>query len=158
MKHSEPAPGVTLAQAASILSRRMRRVVTPSQVRAILVLDSQGKALAPRRKGDTRLFTAEEIAQALVVLRLRAAGVSAMVARLIVANRRDELINAWHQNLPMALGVVGMRGMLLWRGKEPEGVIAWVDLPDVWRGLVAAVDAAQTSEFRAASRVAQLEA
>jgi hypothetical protein len=60
---------------------------------------------------------------------------------VIVANRREELIHAWHAKLPQALGVIGMRAMLLWRGKELAGMIAWVDLLEVWRGVPPAVAA-----------------
>jgi hypothetical protein len=140
---STPAEGVKLLQAAAILSRLERREITASQVRTILVLGPDARAMQPLRRGEARVFTAEDLAVVRVVLRLRACGVSPVVSRVIVANRRDELIRAWHDGLPQALGVIGMRALLLWRGKELDGMIAWVDLPDVWRAIPAAIAAAQ---------------
>lgn len=127
--------GVTLARAAEILSALERRPITASQVRSILVLDSHARAMSPLPIGTARIFTVTDLAVARLVLRLRAQGVSPVVSRVVVANWRDHLIEIWRHRRPMALAVIGMRGLLLWRGKEPEGAAAWVDLPAIWQGI-----------------------
>jgi hypothetical protein len=138
---AKPAPvrGVKLADAARVLSRLERKRVTPSQVRTMLVLGSDACALHPQRQGATRPFTADDLSIARVLMQLRKAGVSAVVARIIVEHCREGLIDAWRKQLPMALAVIGRRGLLLWRGQEPAGAVAWIDLVDVRRGVDAAL-------------------
>lgn len=138
MKSPHPAQtttGVTLTRAAEILTTLERREITPSQVRTILVLGPNARALEPLPLGTPRMFTREDVAIVRLVLRLRAAGVSPIVSRIIAAHWRDSLIETWHDRRPTALAVIGMRGLLLRRGKEPKGAIARVDLQDVWRGI-----------------------
>jgi len=116
-----------------------RRRISPSQVRSILVLDTTARAMQPRRSGDTRLYSAVDLAIVRLAVRLRAEGVSPTVARVIVATLRESIVEIWAHARPMALAVIGMRGLLLWRGKQPAAAAACVDLLDVWRGVTHAI-------------------
>lgn len=124
---------LSLVETADVLTRLTRQTITPSKVRTMLVLGPGARAMSPKRQGDRRTFTIDDVAMALVLLRLRAEGVSPVVSRVLVANWRDRLVAACHAGDPVAFGVAGMTGVLLWRGARPESVVSWVDLPDVWR-------------------------
>lgn len=126
---------LTLTEMATALSRVCRDDVSVSKVRTMMVLGPGARALSPRRRGDRRLFTRDDLALAALLLRLRREGVSPVVSRVLVANWRDRLIEAWHQALPAAFGVIGMTGMLLWRGQRPDHLVAWIDLAEIWRGV-----------------------
>jgi DNA-binding transcriptional MerR regulator len=135
MKLKRP-DGVTLREAAQLLSTLERRPVSPAQVRSILVLDTTGHALAPRQHGDVRLYSAVDVAFVRLTLRLRAEGVSPTVARTIVSCLGPMLAEHLTHNHPMALAVVGLRGLLLYApAGRPDAVVAWVTLQDVWRGI-----------------------
>jgi DNA-binding transcriptional MerR regulator len=102
------------------------------------LLDTRGRAINPRRHGETRCYSATDLAIVRLVLRLRAAGVSPTVARVVVACLRDELSGSWKR--PVALAVTGLRGELLpMREEQPKGPVAWVPLREAWDGVEAAI-------------------
>ena len=123
-----------------MLSRLEKRPVSAGQVRAVVLLDTRGRAVKPRRHGETRLYTSDDVAAVRLVLRLRALGVSPTVARVVVACLRDELCQSWH--LPLAFAVTGLRGELLSVNQErPAGCVAWVPVRAMWVGLNEAIRA-----------------
>lgn len=143
----KPSPGVTVAEAAAILAELEGRPVSVAQVRSVLVLDTRGRALAPRVHGQTRVYTAVDLALVRLTFRLRGAGVSPTVARVMVANARDVLAGHWQHDDPMALAVVGLRGLVVYAAsRRPDGAVAWVPLRDVWRGIEAAMRARRAVE------------
>lgn len=135
-----PRDGVTVAEVARVAGRLERRPVTVGTVRSILVLDTRGRALMPQRHGETRVYAAEDVALVRLALRLRAAGVSPTVARVVVACLRNQLVAAWHGQDDSALAVIGLRGEIRSRlSARPAGVVAWIALRDVWQGLESAI-------------------
>src|SRR6476469_2992650 len=134
MTNTSRHTGLTLQESASLLSRLEKRAVSTNQVRAVLLLNTRGRALEPQPHGQTRLYTSDEVATVRLVLRLRAAGVSPTVARVVVACLRDELSRLWRR--PLALAVTGLRGEIVpFRVRRPPGTIAWVPVRDVWVGI-----------------------
>jgi hypothetical protein len=130
--------GLTLPEMATVISRLEQQEVSVGQVRSVLLLDTRGRAITPQRHGETRLYTADDVAVVRLVLRLRAAGVSPTVARVVAACLRPELGRSWR--LPRALAVAGLRGELLpLNAGRPTGTIAWVSLREVWAGIEAAI-------------------
>jgi hypothetical protein len=134
--------GVTLQQAALVLSRLERRDVTPSQVRTMLVLGADARAQKPNKRGDPRQFAAVDLALGRILLRLRHAGVSPVVSRVIVATLREStdpsmpsLVDHLRRGDRMALAVHGMRGWLVYDKQRPAAAVAWVPLCEVMQGL-----------------------
>src|SRR6476469_2039132 len=137
--------GLTLQEAASLLSRLEKRSVSTNQVRAVLLLNTRGRTLRPHRHGETRLYISDEVAAVRLVLRLRAAGVSPTVARVVVACLRDELSRLWRR--PLALAVTGLSGEIVPLSAErPPGTIAWVPVRDVWVGIDDAIRAVRRAQ------------
>lgn len=141
-----PADGVTLNEAARILSKLEHRRVTPAQIRAILVRGTTGRALEPRRIGQTRVYSAVDLAMVRLNLRLRAQGVSPLVARVIVANLSSEMIEHLIHGDPMALNIIGMRGIPAHPNSKELAGVAWVDLRDVWRGVEREIEATRRAQ------------
>jgi len=132
--------GLTLTEAATLLTKLEGRTVTPRHVRAVLVLDTRGRAIERRRLGETRVYTAEDVALVRLALRLRGSGVSPTVARIVAACLRAELVAAWRSRRGYALAVTGLRGVVVPPHRErPSGVIAWVPLRAVWAGIEDAI-------------------
>jgi DNA-binding transcriptional MerR regulator len=142
MRKPRTGEGVTVAEVAAILTKLLGTAITTAQVRSVLVLDTRGRTMSPRRHGQTRLYSAVDVALVRLVLRLRAEGVSPTVARVVVAHFRELLAQHWTHHDPMAFAVIGMRGLLLYaKQSRPDGAVAWMDLRDVWRGVERAVQA-----------------
>jgi DNA-binding transcriptional MerR regulator len=138
MKKPSLRAALTLAEAALLLSRLEKQIVSLDQVRAVLLLDTRRRVVSPLRHGETRLYTSDDVAAVRLVLRLRASGVSPTVARVVVACFRDELSQSWRQSL--ALAVSGLRGELLpIHAERPKGTVAWVPLREIWAGIEEAI-------------------
>lgn len=148
----KPRAGVTAKEAAAILTtlrqheRRGRQPVTAAQVRALLVLNTNGRVMnlgkgSVRKHGETRLYGAEDVAIGWVALRLRDEGMKATVARLIPNCWRPQLIEVWRDDDPMVLAVFGIRVLLLAEGatRSPNAT-AWVPLRPIWRAVTRAVE------------------
>ena len=129
----EPTNGLTVSEVARVLARLEHRKVSIGQVRSVLVLDTHGRALAPRQHGQTRLYSSIDVALVRLVLRLRAEGVSPTIARVLVAGLRDTLAKHWTHNDPMAFAVIGLRGFVMYAtAARPALAVAWVPLRSVW--------------------------
>jgi hypothetical protein len=136
----KPVAGISLEQVGALLSSLERDTITPSQVRTILVLGPNARAMEPKRRGEQRLFSAEDVAIARLVLRLRKEGVTPVVSRVIVATLREELVRVWRHGDAMALAVIGMRGLIVPSSTPRLGpVAAFVPLPSVWARVEAAL-------------------
>src|SRR5262245_24735254 len=102
MRNRSQRPGLTLEEAAQVLSTLEKRAVSADQIRTAVLLDTRRRIPLPRRHGETRLFTADDLAVVRLVLRLRAAGVSSTVARVVVACLREALGKSWRQPVALA--------------------------------------------------------
>ena len=131
---------LTVGEVASLASRLTGRRCTERQVRYLLVTGGLGTEAARRPRGQTRLYGVIDVALVCLARRLNAGGVSTVVARTVLAYRRDEIVRAWRAGARTALVVRGALGWLQPLLKAPTAHVVAIPLPDVWRGLDAEID------------------
>jgi hypothetical protein len=113
----------------------------------LLVTARLGTELQPRRKGQTRLFGALDLAIVRVALELERQGISAWVSKVVLTYLRDDLVRAFKSAAPVALAVAGLRGSLEPALKaRPSSAVAWVPLREVWRGLEPEIDSIRVAK------------
>lgn len=145
MTRLRASASVTVREIAAIVSQMEGRACSYARVRSLLVLGQGGRrTVVPRERGDTRLFTAYDVAIVRAAEQLKRQGVSSAVTRVILATLRQELEAAWRQYRPAALAIIGVRGWLPHEEASRDGAIAWVPLRPVWAGIEDAI--AETRE------------
>jgi len=82
-----------------------------------------------------------DLALVCLARRLKAAGISPSVARVVLTYRRDDVVRAWKAGANAALVVTGLHGAVVSVAKTMSAkAAAIVPLQDVWRGLDAEVE------------------
>lgn len=127
---------LTATESARSVSRLTGRKCSVRRVRHLLVQGGLGTELQPRQRGQTRLFGTLDLAILRLSVELERQGVSSWVTRVVLTYLRNELVLALKSAAPVALAISGLRGSLHPAFKaKPSGVVAWVPLREVWRGL-----------------------
>src|SRR5262249_22577068 len=117
-------------------SRLENRPCSPRQVRYWLVTGRLGNDVQPRSRGQTRLYTALDVAFVRLALRLSRGGVSMTVARVVLTCLHTDLVRAWKAGARLALAIRGVQGSLEPSLKSrPAWATAWVPLREIWNGL-----------------------
>lgn len=140
-RSSSAVPRLLTAEEAAALVRRLTgRRCTARQVRYLLVRGGLGSDAARGRQGQTRLLGVLDVAFLRLALTLRADGLSATVARVVLTYLRSEITLAWRSGSAVALAVTGIRGSLepALKGR-PKWATAWVPLREIWRDLDAEI-------------------
>lgn len=133
---------LTAVEAARVLTKLSGRPCTPHRVRRLLVTARLGTELQARRRGQTRLFGALDLAIVRLAIELDRQGVSAWVAKVVLTYLRDDVVRAFKSAAPVALAVNGVRGSLEPALKaRPSSAVAWVPLRDTWKGIEAEIEA-----------------
>jgi hypothetical protein len=131
------APKLLTAREASVLvSKLTGRRCSPRRLGYLLLGGGIGTDVEPRRRGQTRLYGAIDLALVRLGLLLEEEGISPWVARVVLTYLRNDLVMAWRAASPLALAVTGVRGTLEPALKtRPAWATAWVPLREVWRDL-----------------------
>jgi hypothetical protein len=138
---------LTADELAQLVSRLTGRAVSTRRVRHLLVDSELGTELQARRHGQTRLFGVLDLALLRLAVELEGQGVSAWVARVVLTYLRDDLVRAFRASAPVAFAVRGLRASLEPAFKaKPPGLVAWVPLRDIWKGLEAEVIATRAQK------------
>jgi hypothetical protein len=129
--HSRVQTRLTTVELAKVVSA----LEQPCSARRVRYALSAGGTNRQGR-GRTRLHAADDVALMRVALRLEAAGVSAWVARVVLAYLQDSLIAAIRSRRPKALHVFGVRGSIRPASEPaPPGTIV-VPLRSVMHGVL----------------------
>lgn len=125
-------------EVARLCARLTGRKCSPRQVHYLLVTGGLSGDARRRRNGQTRVYTVLDVAFVRLALRLQDEGVSPAVARVTLTYLRNDLIRVWKASASVALTVTGVHGSLqpVLKGRPP-GVVAYVPLLEIWRGLEA---------------------
>jgi hypothetical protein len=129
---------LTVSEIADVVGRLENRPCTTRQARYLLAGLLHGD-VAPQR-GRTRLYGPIDVALMRLALRLESQGISAWVARVVLAYCGDEIRAAWASNRPVALSVRGVMGTIEPANREEmPGAVARVPLRSVLVGIDAAI-------------------
>jgi hypothetical protein len=109
-------------------------------VRYLLIDGSLGTDVSRRTRGQTRLYSALDVAFVRLALRLHEQGVSPWVVRVVLTYQRNDLLRAWKASAPVALAIQGLKGSLEPSlKKRPAWATAWVPLREMAGGLDAEI-------------------
>src|SRR5438093_428835 len=92
---------LTVREVAVLVSRLEGRACSPRQIQYLLVTGRLAGDLQQRSRGQTRLFSVNEVTLVRLAARLAKEGVSATVTRVVLTYLRSDLIRAWKAAAPL---------------------------------------------------------